>query len=357
MFYKLKVKEVKKETNDTVSILFEVPNELKNTFQYSAGQYLTIKKLVNGTELRRSYSICSAPYENELRVAVKKIKNGQMSGFLNDSLKDGDELEVMAPTGNFKAKILDGKQLHVAFAAGSGITPIISIAKEILQKEPKSEFHLYYGNKNIDSIIFKSELDSLETEYKKIFGKRFKVYHYLSQDSTADSFYGGRITEDVLREAIRKHLRANHFYLCGPEQLILNARDILNSKAIEASQIHFELFTTSELSKSISNSESSEAKENLSGKAKVKVILDGQESEFEMDPKDSVLHAAIDQGLDVPYACQGGTCCTCQALLVEGNVKMDLNMVLSEEEMDKGFVLTCQSHPTTDSIVINYDES
>jgi len=357
MFYKLKVKEVKKETKDTISILLEVPSELKITFQYSAGQYLTIKKIINGTELRRSYSICSAPHENELRVAVKKIKDGQMSGFLNDSLKEGEELEVMAPAGNFTANIIEGKQLHVAFAAGSGITPIISIAKEILKKEAKSEFHLYYGNKNIDSIIFKKELDSLEAEYKKIFGKRFRVYHYLSQDNASDNFYGGRITEDVLREAIRKHLRADYFYLCGPEQLILSARDILISKAIEERQIHFELFTTSELSKAISNSGSSEVSKGLSGKAKVKVILDGQESEFEMDPKDSVLHAAIDQGLDVPYACQGGTCCTCQALLVEGNVKMDLNMVLSEEEIEKGFVLTCQSHPTTGSIIINYDES
>lgn len=356
MFYALKVKEIKKETNDTVSILFDIPSDLKKYFQFSAGQYLTIKHVIQNEEIRRSYSICSAPYENTLRIAAKKIKDGLMSGFLNDSLKEGDELEVMAPMGNFIANIAKGKRAHVAFAAGSGITPIISIAKEVLKQEPKSEFNLYYGNKTVDSIIFKSELDELETEYKKIFGKRFKVYHYLSQGNASDQFFGSRINEDVLREAIRKHLRANHFYLCGPEQMILSARDILISKAIQEDQIHFELFTTSELSQALSKSNSSESSA-VEGKAKVKVILDGTETEFEMDPKESVLHAAIDKGLDVPYACQGGTCCTCQALLVEGKVEMDMNMVLSDEEMEKGFVLTCQSHPTTDSIVVNYDES
>ena len=352
MFSSLEIEKLKSETKDCISIQFKLSEEQKQQFKFEAGQYLTLKLMVNGNEERRSYSICSAPHEKVLKIAAKRIPNGIVSNYLNDEIKEGDKIEVMAPMGNFTLASEARKKVHLAFAAGSGITPVISIIKDILHSEPKSEFHLYYGNKTRDSIIFREELEALEQANKKIFGKRFKVNHYLSQEK-ADGYENGRIDEEVLREAIRRHLRADEFYLCGPEELIQNARSILNSKAIESSKVHFELFHSesgaelkTEIQESVGNSLS-----------KVKVILDGSESEFEMNPKDSVLHAAIDRGLDVPYACQGGTCCTCQALLLEGEVHMDLNMVLSEEEVEKGYILTCQSHPTSSSIVVNYDEA
>ncbi|MEM7162622.1 MAG: 2Fe-2S iron-sulfur cluster-binding protein [Bacteroidota bacterium] len=356
MFYALIVDKIKRETSDCVSIHFQVPSDLKEVFVYKAGQYLTLKVEIEGKEERRSYSICSAPYEGSLIIAAKKIPNGLVSTFLNEKLNEGDSLDVMAPNGNFTIETENRKKTHVAFAAGSGITPIISIAKQVLKDEVKSEFHLYFGNKTSDSIIFKEELLALEKENKKLFGKRFKVNHYLSQESAKEGFYGGRIDETVLREAIRKHLRADHFYFCGPEEMILKGREILLSKAIPENQIHFELFTTSGSADTIQN-KSGEQPNTQTQKTKVKIILDEQETEFEMNAKDSVLHAAIDRGLDVPYACQGGTCCTCQAKLEEGEVHMDLNMVLSDEEVQNGMILTCQSHPKSENIVVNYDNT
>lgn len=356
MFHKLGVERIINETEVTVSIEFSVPDELKDDFLFKAGQYLTLNFVIDGKEERRSYSICSAPHEGHLKIAAKVIPNGKVSTYLNSQLKEGDEVEAMIPMGHFIMDTEHKKKTHVAFAAGSGITPVISIIKDVLKNEPKSEFILYYGNRTADSIIFKDELEALENEYKKTFKKRFKVHHYLSQgQSNGSNFYAGRISKTVLEDAIWRHIRADEFYMCGPEAMTMTARDILSSKAINEKNVHFELFTTSAAIKP----KEVEAEENVAsiGKAQVTVVLDGVETKFDMDPKESVLHAAIDQGLDVPYACQGGTCCTCQAMVMDGKVEMDLNLVLSDDEIEKGYVLTCQSHPTTDSVTINYDNN
>jgi len=336
-FHKLKVKEVRKETPDCVSIAFDIPNNILPDFTFDAGQNITIKKEIDGEEVRRSYSICSAPFENELRVAVKKIEGGKFSGFANDSLKKGDTLDILPPTGKFNTK-LDTKNAkqYLAFAAGSGITPIISIIKTTLQTEPLSSFILAFGNRDRHSIIFFEELEGLKNKYLS----RFNFINILSREKTDAPVNSGR-TDD--------------FFICGPEEMIFTVKDFLELQGIDKKKIHFELFTTPGQKQS-SNVSHHSLNKNTTPLSNITVKLDGRSFDFNLGfDGETILDAALKQGADLPFACKGGVCCTCKAKLLEGEVDMEVNWGLEHEEVEQGYILTCQSHPKTEKVVVDFD--
>lgn len=344
-FQNLTVSEVKKETNDTVSIAFDGASELN----YIAGQYITIKKDINGEDVRRSYSLSSAPHENDFRVAVKKIENGKMSSFLNDELKAGDILEIMPPMGGFTLNAENGKH-YVAFAAGSGITPIISMAKSVLNNSD-SKFTLYYGNKSAAATIFKTELDTLQEKY----AERFNLQYVYSQESNTNSLFEGRINREKFEGFVRDNesmLKADGFYMCGPEQMINQVSDGLEYLGVTKEKIHFELFTAA----TFENEEEERATSDFSGNAQITAIMDGDEFDFELAADgDFILDAAIEHGVDAPFSCKGGVCCTCKAQVVEGKVIMEMNYALSDEEVAEGFILSCQAHPASEKVVVDFD--
>ena len=354
-FHPLKVKKVEKETEDCVSIVFDVPEELKEAFQFKQGQSLTVRKEINGEEVRRTYSICSAPTDNLLRVAVKKVDGGVFSSWANDELKQGDVIDVMPPVGKFYTELDPEQQKnYLAFAAGSGITPVLSIIKTTLLTEANSTFTLVYGNRSKNSIIFKEELEGLKDK----FINRFRIYHILSREKTDVPLNHGRIDIKKLDFLFNKLIdltKTDEYFLCGPEQMIFCIKDYLSVKGIDSKKIHFELFTIPGEKKSVKETES-EIPEDKGPKAKVGVKLDGIMFDFELGYEgESILDAALKQGADLPYACKGGVCTTCKAKLVEGEVSMDVNWGLEPDEVAKGFILTCQSHPKTDKILVDFD--
>ena len=352
-FYKLKVAEIRRETEDSVSVAFKIDNDISSAFNYQPGQYLTLKFLINGVEERRSYSLCSSPFENELlRVAVKKVYNGKVSTYINDQLNEGDEVEVMTPQGNFKLDVSDdNEKLYVAFAAGSGITPIMSMINSVLKNETKSRFVLFYGNRSADLTIFKSQLDELS-------GEKFQVDYIFSREGGSDDLHTGRIDKEKANLLLRENidlLRAEGFYLCGPEEMILNVTKCLDEFDVNKDKIFYELFTTPVLFAE-EKANGKEDDNNFTGQAKIKVICDDEEVEFELGANDEViLEAAIEHDLDLPFSCKGGVCCTCKAKVVKGKITMDANYALSDAEVEEGYVLTCQAHPASSNVVIDYD--
>jgi len=353
-FHELTVNEVRKETADCVSISFSIPPELKETFQYKQGQYITLRTHINGEEVRRSYSVCSSPLDNELRVAVKKVEQGVFSTHANGQLKKGDRLDVMPPIGKFFTELnpVLSKQ-YTGFAAGSGITPLLSIIKTTLRTELKSSFTLVYGNRNRHSIIFKEELEAL----KNLHMDRFRVIYILSREKTDAAINFGRIDADKCNELCNKNLditRTDAFFLCGPENMIFSVKDQLEKMGVDKKKIHFELFTTpGGKQSSVVNRESSVQGEV---KSRVTIKLDGVSFDFDLGFEgDGILDAALKHGADLPYACKGGVCCTCRAKLIEGEVDMDVNYGLEQEEIEQGFILTCQSHPRTEKVVVDFD--
>jgi ring-1,2-phenylacetyl-CoA epoxidase subunit PaaE len=353
-FHKLKVKDIKEETADCVSIAFTVPENLTNEFLFEQGQNITIKKEINGEEIRRSYSICSAPFENELRVAVKKVDDGKFSGYANSILKAGDELEILPPTGKFNTKLKAGNaKQYLAFVAGSGITPVISIIKTTLQTEPASRFTLVFGNRGRSSIIFFEELEGLKNKYLN----RFNFINILSREKTDAPVNSGRINREKLTELNKliDYKNTDEFFICGPEEMLFCVKDFLEQQNIEKKKIHFELFTTPGQKKPSDASHQSLAKDS-GPKSKITIKLDGRSFDFDLGFKsESILDAALKQGADLPFACKGGVCCTCKAKLLEGEVEMDVNWGLEQEEAEQGFILTCQSHPITERIVVDFD--
>jgi ring-1,2-phenylacetyl-CoA epoxidase subunit PaaE len=356
-FHSLRVKEIRKETEDCVSISFEVPDELKDIFQFKQGQNLTIKKIINGEELRRNYSICTSPYDNELKVAVKKVEGGLFSSHANEELKEGDFLDVMPPTGKFYTELNPAqRKTYVAFAAGSGITPILSIIKTTLITESKSNFTLVYGNRTKSSVIFKEELENLKNK----FIDRFRVYHILSREKTDTPLNEGRIDEAKCELLFTKLINikvVDEFFICGPERMIFCIKDLLVYNGVSKENIHFELFTVPGQNQAAITNKQFATEETQGPKSKVSVKLDGIAFDFELGYDDqTILNAALALGADLPYACKGGVCTTCKARLKEGKVKMDVNWGLEQEEVDKGFILTCQSHPLTEKLVVDFDD-
>jgi ring-1,2-phenylacetyl-CoA epoxidase subunit PaaE len=354
-FHKLAVKNIIKETPDCVSVEFDVPQPLKEEFRYTQGQSINIKTIINGEEVRRTYSICASPQENILKVAVKKVNGGLFSVYANDQLKKGDVLEVMTPLGKFNTP-LDAAHAknYVAFAAGSGITPIISLIKATLATEPNSSFTLVYGNKSRSSIIFFEELEGLKNQYMQ----RFNLIHILSREKTDAAINFGRITKDKCTRLFEKLIdvkQTDEFFLCGPQQMIFDVQEFLEANGVDEKKIHFELFTTDKKSKGTRNKEQ-ETSENVPS-SKIEMKLDGRTFMFDI-PLNSdltILDAAMQQGADVPYACKGGVCCTCKAKLVEGEVEMDVHWGLDHEEIALGYILTCQAHPKTEKVVVDFD--
>lgn len=348
-FHKLKVADIRRETIDCVSVSFHVPDELRSDFQYEPGQYITLKTVL-GEEVRRSYSICSAPQDGELRVAIKKVEEGLFSTYANEKLAVGDQLEVMNPAGNFTPDLTTPKNYY-GFASGSGITPIMSIMKTILASDQESTFTLVYGNKNIQSIIFREEIEGL----KNIYLNRFRVIHILSREYTEVPLNHGRIDHEKCTQLFHHLLDTKHIdeaYLCGPEEMILSVKEYLIQSGVDAKHIKFELFGTN-LQKKNKQKEKPEPTGPIS-----KVSIKVDERTFDIDlpyDGDNILDAALANGADLPYACKGGVCCTCRAKVVEGEVEMLVNYALEEDELAQGFVLTCQAHPKTDRVVIDFD--
>lgn len=352
-FHPLTVKDIKRETQDCVSISFDIPKELKKEFEFKQGQSLTLRKNLEGEEIRRSYSICTSPLDNEVRVAVKKVQGGLFSTFANTELKPGDTMDVMPPSGNFYTDLYSShKKNYVAFAAGSGITPVISIIKTTLITEPKSTFTLVFGNKNHSSIIFKEELEALKDKYIE----RFSLYHILSRERMEADINYGRITAekcDQLTKLIDIN-RIDEFFICGPEEMIFYVKDFLEQKGIDKRKIHFELFTTP--LRKASSYKPQNASETNKETSKITVKLDGRSFDFNLDyDSNNILDAALAQGADLPYACKGGVCTTCKAKLIEGKIEMEVNYGLEADEVAAGYILTCQSHPRSEKVMVDFD--
>ena len=354
-FHSLTVKKIQRETEDCVSITFNVPQDLEETFRFVQGQSLTFKKLLNGNEVRRTYSICAAPFEKELKVAVKKVSGGLFSTYANDTLKEGDTLEVMPPVGKFYTPLNPSQNKnYVAFAAGSGITPVLSIIKATLNSEPGSEFTLVFGNRSKNTIIFKEEIEAL----KDRFLNRFRVYHILSREQTDTPLNFGRIDPDKLNFLSEKLIdlkSIDEFFLCGPDEMIFCIQNYLAQKGVDSGKIHFELFTIPGEKKSTVDKKPVD-ESNTGPVSKVSVKIDGILFHFDLPyNEDSILDAALSKGADLPYACKGGVCTTCKAKLTSGEVSMDVNWSLEPEELEQGYILTCQSHPKSESVSIDFD--
>lgn len=350
-FHTLRIADIRKETEDTVSISFEIPAELKKDYNYFSGQYLTLKADINGEEIRRSYSLCSAPHEEEWRVAIKQIEEGKFSTFANEKLKVGDTLEVMTPTGNFHLESNPShKKSYVLIAAGSGITPIISIAKTILENEPNSDVTLFYGNKGFASIIFREEVEALKNKHMN----NLRVVHILSRESLGNAIQKGRIDADKIEklyEAFLKNTEIDEVFVCGPEAMIHSVRDKFKGYVKNPKNIHFELFTTSEVVATKKESNEPKIESNVT------VIMDGDSLELAMGSEgETILDAAFKAGGDLPFACKGGVCCTCKAKILEGTAKMDINYALEPDEVEAGYILTCQAHPTSEKLVVSFDD-
>lgn len=352
-FHSLSVKKIVKETADCVSVCFDVPSALAEIFAFSEGQNITLRTSINGEEVRRSYSLCVAPHENILKVAIKKVDAGVFSTYANEVLKVGDVLDVMPPTGRFVSKNKAGNYLGIA--AGSGITPILSLIKHLLHTQPDSKFTLIYGNKSRSSIIFFEEIEALKNKFMQ----QFTCINILSRELTDATINYGRINEEKLI-SLQHLVHFKNFddaYLCGPEEMIFSSAAFLEKHGIVKTNIHFELFTTSVGKRQLTEGKEKKIKDiDNSPKSNITIKLDGRTFEFVLGYEaDNILDAALAVGADLPYACKGGVCCTCRAKLIEGKVHMDVNYALEKEEVEQGFILTCQSHPLTERVVVDFD--
>ena len=350
-FFALKVKKIQKETPSCVSVSFDIPAEIKETFRYKQGQYLTFRLFMNAEELRRSYSICSNPLSDEdLVVAVKKVQGGRVSAYFNDTLQVGDTVEVMPPMGNFYAELNSAHQKnYVLFAGGSGITPMLSIISATLQAEPQSRLHLFYGNLDEVSTIFKKNLEDLSVQ----FAGRFEVHFIYDkpQYPSDNNLYSG-ILDGVKVSSILDTFSfpiETEYFICGPAPMMDFIVKALESRSVASKFVHVEYFSAPV----------DASKEELSAEeiidSQMVVICDGDEVPVFVKAGQSVLEAALAMHLDAPYSCRAGSCCTCRAKLVEGKVKMKVNYSLLEEEVAEGFILTCQSYPLTSTLVVDYD--
>ena len=340
-FHEVKIAEKQTLSKDSVKIVFDIPEHLKTEFHYIPGQYLNLLLNINNEEIRRSYSICSGSNE-PLAIGVKAVDNGKASNFLVNTLKEGDTIQISKPEGNFGIKNSDSN--IVAFAAGSGITPILSIAKSL--EGTNNKLTLYYGSKSFNEILFREELEKLSNT---------NVIHFLSQE-THDGCKSGRIDEKNLRDEIKSNLellKADVFMICGPEAMIQTVEDNLKFFGVASDKIKYELFTTPVL---LASQQTETVHSDFSGESVVKVILEGETTQFRLVTSgDTILQASENEGMDVPFSCRGGVCCSCKAKVLEGSASMKLNYSLTDEEVKKGYILTCQAHPTSENVTITFD--
>lgn len=352
-FHSIKIADIYKETKDCSVLSFEIPQELKQEFQYKQGQHLTLKSIINGQDTRRSYSLCSSPNENIWKIAVKKINGGLFSTFVNDTLKKGDLIEVMAPNGEFNVAIsTDKPKNYIVFAAGSGITPILSIIKTHLISEPNSTFKLFYLNRTVKSIIFKEEIEQLKNTYFD----RFEIFHFLTKEHRSIELLNGRFTKEKLQVLTKNIIdipSTDECFICGPEQMIFLIRDELVAAGLDKNKIHYELFTSG-----ITEEDKARMAKIVEKKVEgtdVTIIDGGKEFHFVMDDDfDNILDGALAAGADLPFACKGGVCSTCKCKVVSGTVEMKINYALDENEVAKGLVLSCQAVPTSEKVVVDF---
>ncbi len=352
-FHPLTIREVRRETPDAVSIAFDVSAELERAYAYEPGQYLTLRTTIDGEEVRRSYSICSGPGDGELRIGVKRVESGAFSSFANEALQAGHAIDVMTPAGRFGqiGPAAEGRT-YAGFAAGSGITPILSIIRGVLSREPESRFFLFYGNRSMADMLFRTALEELKDRHLG----RFSVFHVLSQEEQDIPVLNGRL--DVAKtKLLLTHIvpasAVDHVFICGPLGMSEAVEAACAELGLPPERVHIERFV-SEFGGKPRAKASSPAPDAPSRTASL--IVDGKRREVPVREGEAILDAALRAGLDLPYACKGGMCSTCRAKVVEGEVAMDLNYSLEPWETEAGFVLTCQSHPKTDRVVIDYDQ-
>ena len=351
-FHRLKIADVRRETPEAVSIAFTVPSELSEAYRFAPGQHLTLRTRVNGEEVRRSYSICTAPDDGELRVAVKKVEGGAFSTLANAAIEPGDEIEVMTPQGRFGVTLdPEAARSYVAIAAGSGITPIMSILRTVLAHEPKSRVTLIYGNRTTQSIIFREAIEDVKDRYLS----RFTVHHVLSRERQEIALLDGRIDGAKLDALLRTLPEGSidHAFVCGPGGLIEDGKTALLRAGVAPEHIHVEYFSTdgTPVAAQPSHVARPDARE-----AVAEITLNGARHEVPVRGGETIVEAGLRAGLEMPYSCRGGMCCTCRAKVTEGEVRMDTNYSLEPWELEAGYVLTCQSHPLTPKVVLDYDQ-
>ena len=351
-FHRLAVNDVRREAADAVSLSFAIPNELADYYRFLPGQYLTLRTTMDGEEVRRSYSICSGPDDGELRIAVKKLDGGAFSNWAADELRAGDELEVMTPTGRFGvAPAPDEARLYAGFAAGSGITPILSIVKGVLARERDSRFFLFYGNRSTSGMMF---LEALE-ELKDRFMQRFSLFHVISGEEQDIPILHGRLDGDKVRVLLRRLVPASsidHVFICGPTGMSEDIEATCRELGIAEDRIHVERFVSGLGGKPRPKAV---VPSTAPPKAHAALIIDGKRREVPVAEGEAILDAALRAGIDLPFACKGGMCSTCRAKLVEGEAAMDVNYSLEPWELKAGFILTCQAKPVSQKVVVDYD--
>jgi ring-1,2-phenylacetyl-CoA epoxidase subunit PaaE len=354
-FHPLTIAHVARETRDAVAITFDVPPSLKEAFRFVQGQHLTLRADVGGDDLRRSYSICSAVQDDCLRIAVKKSPGGAFSTWVNERVKAGQTIEVMRPMGHFNVPLdPDNRKHYLGFAAGSGITPLLSIIKTTLLTEPHSRFTLFYGNRSSATVIFKEALSDL----KDLFLTRLNIVYVMSREPQDIALLNGRIDRDKT-DALLAHWvdleDVDTAFICGPDGMMQAVAASLQEHGLAKPRIKIELFAAS-----IPKHEHKAAALSVAGRTEctVTAIIDGASREFTLEKtKENVIDAALRQGIELPYSCKGGVCSTCRAKLVEGEVDMDVNFALEDYEVARGFILCCQSYPVTDKVVVDYDQT
>lgn len=356
-FYTIKVSEIIKETEDTNTLYLEIPKDLSDLFKYKAGQYLTLKIKINGESYRRSYSISTSPeVDDKIGITIKKVRNGFVSHYINENIKSGDFIEVMPPKGNFTIELFsESNREYIFFAGGSGITPLISIIKSILKVEKISILTLFYSNHSEKNIIFQKEIDELVNNFKD----RFKVVYIFTGEEYKDYPYYGRLdsakTKRLLNEFIQTDITQVEYFLCSVPEMMKTIENTLASLGVDKSKIHKESYTNSnENNEVILDLDMIEDKRLVT--RKVQVNLYGEEFIITVEPDETILTAAMRQGYDPPFSCQIGACSTCRAKLLSGKVHMDERDALTDEEIDMGYILTCQSHPLTDNVIVDYDD-
>ncbi|MTI09868.1 1,2-phenylacetyl-CoA epoxidase subunit PaaE [Curvivirga aplysinae] len=355
-FHPLKVVDIRQETRDAVVLTLEAANGNMDEFSYVQGQYVTFRKEFDGEELRRSYSICSKVGSPFIQVGIKKVQGGVFSSWANDELKAGDVLEAMPPMGNFHVPISKGDTKHyLGFAGGSGITPFMSIIKTVLEEEPDSHFTLLYGNMHSHSIMFREELEDL----KNIYLGRLSVIHVLERETQEIELFNGRIDKEKCAKLFNGWINLDDVdmaFICGPEPMMISISESLKEHGLAGDKIKFELFAPSKPSCAGGNMHD-KAVADGGPKVEATIIIDGLSRNVEM-PKDavSILEAGLDAGMDLPYACKGGVCSTCKCKVVEGDVEMDTNHALEDYEVRAGYVLSCQSYPVSDKVIVDYDQ-
>ncbi len=354
-FHTLTVAEVRPETSDAASIVFAVPPDLAADYAFAPGQYLTLRRTVDGADMRRSYSICAGPDDGELRIAVKRVPGGPFSTWATTELRAGEAVEVMTPTGRFGVSATGGL-VHAGFAAGSGITPILSILRGVLARQDDSRFFLFYGNRTSNDMLFREALEELKDRYLG----RLSVFHVLSQEQQDVPVLTGRLDPARVRLLLTHIVPASmldHAFVCGPEGMSEGVAATLRDLGLPDDRIHIERFVSALSGRPAARRPVAPTPAGEAPHCVATVILDGKRTDVPVAEGEAVLDAALRAGLDLPYACKGGMCCTCRARLVEGAATMAVNYSLEKWEMDAGFVLTCQSHPTTPRVVLDYDQA